>query len=118
MNSKIASLMVVCSILVFNASSLFAAFYTGNDLIPLMRENDKSIAGIAKVDYVKVREYGAYISGVYDVTSMHYNMPFEIERVQVIAVVSNYLKKNPDKLSYSASSLIRQAFKEAFGEKQ
>ena len=47
------SLLLMFIVLAFTHSQALAGFSTGNDLIPLMQEFDKSEANATGVDYVK-----------------------------------------------------------------
>ena len=108
------SVIFVLMIFAFVQTQALAGYYSGNALVPLMREYDKANANASDVDYVKAREYGAYIMGVYDATEFLYNVPDRATRGQIMAVVSKYLKHHPEKWTEPAASLVMTALKEAF----
>lgn len=119
MRSRLRLVALGFAILAFSSIPALAGFYSGNDLVELMRESDKSNeAGSTAVDWAKVYEYGAYVLGVYDATEHEYNTPERITKGQVIAIVSKYLKNNPEKWTHPADTLVKNALKEAFPLKQ
>lgn len=115
--ARCISLLLMFMLLVLTHSQALAqVFYSGNHLIPLMQEDDKSMANAdgSGVDFVKVREYSAYILGVCDATVRLYSLPTNATKGQIIAVVSQYLKNHPEKWSDPAADLVVRALKEAF----
>ncbi len=110
------SLLSISMLLTFTHAQALAQFFTGNDLIPLMREDDKvNISGDGiRVDFVKQRQYVAYVLGVCDATNFVYNLPARASVGQIAAVVSKYLKNHPDEWSEPAAVLVVKALSEAF----
>jgi hypothetical protein len=116
--------LVLCILMIFASQTRSVAagdiscFYSGNDLVTLMGEYDKTETGASGADYnyhhVKAREYGAYIVGVCDGTRHVYDIPDGATRGQIVAVVSKYLKDHPEKWSESAVFLVTEALMEAF----
>ena len=109
--------LVLIGLLLAHAPAL-AAFYSGNDLVALMREMDRANAGGSEVSFVKAREYGAYIVGVFDAVEFRLDVPDNVTKGQVIAIVSKYLKNHPEEWSYSGVSLVIKALTEAFPSKK
>jgi hypothetical protein len=73
-------------LLAFTHSQVLAqAFYSGNDLVDLMREDDKVNANASGVDWLKDREYSAYIAGVCDATNIFYRLPTDATQGQIVA---------------------------------
>jgi hypothetical protein len=114
--TRCISLLFMFMLLAFAHSQALAGFYSGNDLIPLMQEDDKDLAstGGIGVDFVKVRDYTAHILGVCDATDFLYNLPAKATKGQIIAVVSKYLKNHPEKWGEPAAALVVRALTEAF----
>lgn len=108
------SALFVLMIFAFPQTHARAQFYYGNELVALMRQYERADANASGVDYVKAREYAAYILGVYDATEFLYHVPDRVPKGQIVAVVSKYLKNNPEKWGESASSLVIKALQEAF----
>jgi len=117
-----ARLILVLSILMIFAlaptqsfcSQFFCFFFSGNDLVSLMREHDRLVAGTSGVNHVKAREYHAYIIGAYDGTSSFYTRPHDTTQGQIVAIVSKYLKAHPEEWSEPAAELVVKALQEAF----
>lgn len=109
-------LLGICALLVFTVSPVEAYFYSGNDLVELKRETDKTEVGVddVNVDWVKVREYMAYIIGVYDATRSQYAVPYGATRGQIMAVVTKYLNEHPEEWTKPAAELIQEALRKAF----
>ena len=108
-------LLVGFAMIALTSPRVLAGFYSGNTLVELMRESDKAkTSNRTAVNWVKVREYGAYILGVYDATELEYNTPEGVTIGQIIAIVSKYLKNNPEKWTQPADILVKTALKEAF----
>jgi hypothetical protein len=114
MTSRLILFVTVITLLLFGPPAAIGGFYTGNELVELMREADKADAGNDHTDWVKANQYLAYIIGVYDATEEQYNTPDALTTGQIRAIVTKYLKNNPDKWSRSASDLAKNALKEAF----
>jgi len=106
----------VLIIFAFAQTQALAGFYAGNDLITSMREYDKTEANPsgAKVDFDEAWKYLGYITGVYDATEYLYNTPDKVTQRQLAAVVSKYLKNNPEKWNEPAALLVMNALQEAF----
>lgn len=111
-------LLGICALLIFTVSPVKAKFfYSGNDLVELMREYEKTTANADAVDWIKVREYCTYIIGVYDATVSQYAVPDDATKGQIIAVVSNYFNEHPEKWTDPAAKLIQEALRKAFPAK-
>jgi hypothetical protein len=87
-------------------------------LVELMREYDRYEAGVNDVNGFECGIYFAYIIGVYDVTNILYDPPNTATKGQIIAVVSKFLKKNPERWSEPASLLVVEALQKAFPLKE
>jgi hypothetical protein len=109
-------LLVLISLSIMPRQST-AAFYSGNDLVADMSEWDKFVAGNDGADLEKAYGYGRYIIGVYDATDSFYDVPNDLSRRQIVAVVTKYLKNHPEEWSYSAAFLVKKALREAFPKK-
>jgi hypothetical protein len=82
-----------------------------------VRVEEKAEAKASVVDFVDVYEHSAYILGVYDTSSVLYNIPGGVNAAQIIAVVSKYLKNHPEEWNKPAAELVVKALKEAFPKK-
>jgi hypothetical protein len=98
-------------------------YYSGNDLVGLMREDDNATANAGGASWFDTGRYNGYILGVREGTSMMaavlkksepYDIPDNATRGQIVAVVSKYLKDHPEKWSESAVFLVTEALMEAF----
>jgi hypothetical protein len=108
------SLLFIFMLLAFTHSQALAGFYSGNDLIPLMQENEKTDAHGSGVDWNKAYEYNTYVIGVYDATEYQYTIPASANRRQIVAVVAKYLKNHPEEWGDPAAILVIKALREAF----
>lgn len=106
--------VIILFLILSSTPAISSFFYSGKDLMVLLREDEKATKGDATADILKAHEYGAYILGVYEATTSKYKVPQGTTRGQVIQIVSQYLKKNPDALSKPAAQLIQEALKQAF----
>ncbi len=113
-------LLGICALLVFTVSPVEAYCYSGNDLVELKREVEKAEAGAdaVDVDWVEVREYRAYILGVYDATCSQYTVPYGAIRGQIIAVATKYLNEHPEEWAKPAAELVQEALRKAFPVKE
>jgi hypothetical protein len=117
--ARCISLLFMFMLLAFTHSQALAGFYSGNDLVPLMREADKAEANMSGADLAKAFEYGAYVIGVHDATEYFlHGTPADATKGQIIAVVSKYLKNHPEQWSEAAADLVIKALKEAFPSKK
>jgi len=96
-----------------------AGFYSGNELVELMREYDKSVAGTTSgmdiVAHANALRFQTYVCGVYDATEFLYNVQSDkVTRGQIAAIASKYLKNHPERWSEPAASLVIKALIEAF----
>jgi hypothetical protein len=87
---------------------------TGNELVKWMQEHDKYERGDPGAGEVKASAFMGYIMGIHDATLSKYSIPEGATRSQLGAVVSKFLKENPEQWSYSASLLVQQALMKAF----
>ena len=73
--------------------------YDGNELVALMREFDRGLAGDPDSNAIESGQYMGYVTGVYEayVTAKLVCGPANVTIGQVITVVGNYLKVNPSK---------------------
>lgn len=88
-------------------------FKTGNDLVEIMREYEKSDDSKTKSFYY-TGVFSGYVAGVYDA---QYYPPVDRETItlgQACAVVAKYLKEHPEDWNDTAASLVYQALLEAF----
>lgn len=115
-------LLGICALLVFTVSPVKAYFYSGNDLVELKRESEKTDKIIARadavdVDWVKVREYMAYILGVFDATRSQYDVPDGATKGQMVSVVTKYFNEHPEEWAEPAAEFVKEALRKAFPAK-
>ena len=101
---------VLLIFIIFAFSEAHAVFYSGNKLVTIMREYEKFHPNT----FFEVGEYMGYILGVYDTTKFLYSTPDNVTAGQIMAIVSKYLKNNPEKWGEPAYSLVINALQEAF----
>ena len=91
-------------------------YYSGNRLVELMREYDKFEVKDPNTSYDDVGAYQGYINGVSD-TLAALNLvcvSMSVTGGQEAAIVSKYLKLNPEQWGNSAASLVFTALVNAF----
>lgn len=91
-----------------------ARFYSGNDLIVLIREHEKAIREQDGVNFYEAGKYQGYIIGTYDAFSLFMCPPKNVTVGQISAIVIDYFNKNPKQWHLPASSLVQSALFEAF----
>lgn len=92
------------------------AFIDGNNLVKQMRENDNSVVRSPNTDYSEVRAFQGFTAGVFDTLSaLDMICPStSITGGQVSAIVTKYLKDNPEKWNEAAINLVHSALMNAF----
>jgi hypothetical protein len=114
---KTALALVVLLLLVFMQGQARAAtiYYTGNNLVEMMREYDKGLVVDPSTRKEDVYTYVGYIVGVSDALSnLLWDAPKEVNIGQICAIVSKYLKNHPEKWNTPAVQLVVDALQEAF----
>jgi len=111
---KIRTISLVCIILVtfLIVPSAHAAFYSGNDLVKLMRMYEKTSPS------AEAGMFLGFVGGVYDATRHMYGDKDNVILGQIRAVVTNYLKAHPERWNEPAADLVIDALKEAFPKDQ
>ncbi|WP_420920896.1 Rap1a/Tai family immunity protein [Aeromonas veronii] len=88
--------------------SASATFTSGNDLKSYMDENEKGGTFLGGV-------YSGYVIGVHDAfDSVLFCTPENVTAGQVTAVISKYMKANPELWNQPADAIIVEALKKAF----
>ena len=96
--------------LIFISANSFAGFTSGNELQQWL-----SISESKKQPDFNSGLYKGYVAGVIDVADKRlFCLSKGVTRGQGIAVVSKYIKNNPEKWNKGAASLVIKALKEAF----
>lgn len=97
-------------------SNLQAVWDKGNDLVIKMRENDRAQNGGKNIDYSTANAYIYYISGVVDtmIDASFICIPEGVNNGQIFAIVTKYIKNNPENWNKSASHLVIQPILDAF----
>jgi hypothetical protein len=125
-NKQWISGFLVLIFIVFAQTPVQANFLSGNDLIPFMKEWDKKDSGVTTgLNYSSIGTYYGFIIGVYDTISNtdvcnkitkapRWGLPDGTTSMQLVAVVSKYLKSHPEKWSDPATVLVINALTEAF----
>ena len=113
---EICVCLLVIVFLIGVPGSGYCSFFTGNELVEWMRDYDiHQSGGTSKSGKVDVNRYILYIAGVADVLqSLGLIRAKGVTVGQHCAVVTKYLKANPEKWHQSALSLILEALFEAF----
>ncbi|MFM5007340.1 MULTISPECIES: Rap1a/Tai family immunity protein [Aeromonas] len=89
----------------FSASAVFTS---GNDLKSYMDEDDNGGSFLGGV-------YSGYVIGVHDAfDDVLFCTPENVTKGQVKAVISKYLKANPEQWNKSADSIVIEALRGAF----
>ncbi|AAZ27409.1 Rap1a/Tai family immunity protein [Colwellia psychrerythraea] len=95
---------------IFISSNSLAGFTSGNELQQWL-----SISENKKQPDFNSGLYKGYVSGVIDVGNKYaFCLSTGVTRGQAIAVVSKYIKNNPEKWNKGAASLVIKGLKKAF----
>lgn len=99
-----------------NAEGPTKGFVAGSELVIWMREHEALLAHRPTAELVSAGFYQGYVLGVYDDLSLQGMMcvPIGTSVAQMTAVVTKYLRTNPEKWSQSANLLVVSAFAQAF----
>ncbi len=98
------------------ASNLQAVWDPGNELVKDMKEYDKWQNGNKDVDFYKSLSFSYYISGVADTmeSASQICIPEGVNNGQIYAIVTKYIKNNPEKWNMSANDLVVQPLLDTF----
>ncbi|MHB8881861.1 MAG: Rap1a/Tai family immunity protein [Thermodesulfovibrionales bacterium] len=118
MSLWVSVLLVLVIVLTITPTQSFADFYKGNSLVTLMYEYDKFLINTKEANLEKTAEYIGYIMGVYDATNFLYDIPSGVNKGQILAIVSKYLKDHPQEWNDWASNLVIKAFSDSFSLKK
>jgi Rap1a immunity proteins len=104
------------AVLVLFAGQANAEIITGNDLVEYMREQDKHNMGHPNPEYFSVGFYSGFVAGAFDAYDSAGMLCYtdQVALGQAEAIVSRYLKANPDKWNLPAVDLIQDALQSAF----
>jgi Rap1a immunity proteins len=123
MKKKPILVLVVLLLLVFiQGQARAAGFWSGNDLVVMMREYQKIMADDPTANAPAARNFIGYVVGVFESLD---GIPIvgigqlwkETEGVtigQICSIVSKYLSNHPEKWNNTASGLVVDALSEAF----
>jgi hypothetical protein len=133
---SILALAVLLALVFMQGEAGARVFFTGKDLVPLMREyekarpsNDGGIAMTSK-DYASgvkppasnpsdARAYRVYILGVQDaLQGVLWDSPENVTAAQVCDIVMEYMNKHPDEWEKPAALLVMNALMAVFPKPQ
>ena len=87
----------------------------GHELVKWMKEYEKGQMNDHSVSWVDVGMYMGYINGILDAEELMFNVPQGTTRGQTNAIVTKYIKNNPEHWHEYAHILVSMAFLEAWG---
>ena len=88
----------------------------GNNLVDYMNEDEKFTANLPNAHIWKSGRYSGFVLGISDAYESAGVICFSssVTNGQIYAVVSKFLKDNPDKWNYSAADLVVHSLKASF----
>jgi hypothetical protein len=101
---------------IFISIPVYAGFFSGNDLLEIMREWENAESSNPKTKLQDATEFRGYVVGVFDILDGSGTICTgdNVNKRQVGAVVVKYLNDNPARWSDPAYILVTEALKKAF----
>ncbi|MEK6804184.1 MAG: Rap1a/Tai family immunity protein [Nitrospirota bacterium] len=109
----IRALITIAALISGAFSDASAAFYDGNNLIPMMQEGEKANRS-EKADYLSASRFMGYVTGVADSLGGSICIPESVTISQLGAIVTKYLNEHPDEWHLAGSHLVTKALRVTF----
>jgi hypothetical protein len=110
---SLSTLLVLCLIFILVGDAGGKRFYSGRDLVNVMREWEKSRYD-QDHDAIKAAHYVGFVMGVHDTSDISHNCDNKHSTEMICAIVSRYLTRHPERWNEPAFDLVIAALKQSF----